>query len=38
MGLCQQFKTLSEFKSYCHLNNIDMLPVLAHVYSHIIQL
>jgi hypothetical protein len=30
MDLCQQFKTLSEFKSYCHLNNIDMLPVLAY--------
>jgi hypothetical protein len=30
MDLCQQFKTLSEFKSHCHLNNIDMLPQLAY--------
>ena len=30
MDLCQRFKTLSEFKSYCYLNNVDMLPQLAY--------
>lgn len=30
MNLCENFKTLSEFKSYCELNNVDMLPQLAY--------
>jgi hypothetical protein len=30
MNLCQQFKTLTEFKSYCEFNNVDMLPQLAY--------
>ena len=30
MNLCQEFDTLVQFKSYCELNNIDMLPELAY--------
>ena len=34
MNLCQEFDTLVQFKSYCELNNIDMLPELAYGASY----